>query len=99
LTSLSLVVCLSCQALMPESQRTSILLYDQLKVSTLDCTVHKGLSKMYNIQAYPPTLLSNSPVFVSMKETTLLNRSGVSLRIIKRYVVSLPPTTFNELVK
>ncbi|EDL87955.1 rCG37573 [Rattus norvegicus] len=75
LTSLSLGVCLSCQALMPESQRISMILYNQLKVSALDCTVHKGLSKMYNIQAYPLTLVPNSPVFVSMKGITLLNRS------------------------
>lgn len=52
-----------------------MILYNQLKVSALDCTVHKGLSKMYNIQAYPLTLVPNSPVFVSMKGITLLNRS------------------------
>uniref|UniRef100_A0A8I3WET2 DnaJ homolog subfamily C member 10 n=1 Tax=Callithrix jacchus TaxID=9483 RepID=A0A8I3WET2_CALJA len=51
--------CPPCRALLPELRRASNLLYGQLKFGTLDCTVHEGLCNMYNIQAYPTTVVFN----------------------------------------
>ena len=38
--------CPPCRALLPELRKASTLLYGQLKVGTLDCTVHEGLCSM-----------------------------------------------------
>ncbi|XP_006864122.1 PREDICTED: dnaJ homolog subfamily C member 10 [Chrysochloris asiatica] len=51
--------CPPCRALLPELRKASKHLYGQLKFGTLDCTVHEGLCSMYNIQAYPTTVVFN----------------------------------------
>ncbi|KAF4026325.1 hypothetical protein G4228_018392 [Cervus hanglu yarkandensis] len=51
--------CPPCRALLPELRKASKHLYGQLKFGTLDCTVHEGLCNMYNIQAYPTTVVFN----------------------------------------
>uniref|UniRef100_A0A667XAY6 DnaJ homolog subfamily C member 10 n=1 Tax=Myripristis murdjan TaxID=586833 RepID=A0A667XAY6_9TELE len=51
--------CPPCQALLPELRKASIQLAGQMKFGTLDCTIHHDLCSMYNIQAYPTTVIFN----------------------------------------
>ncbi|XP_048873193.1 dnaJ homolog subfamily C member 10-like isoform X2 [Brienomyrus brachyistius] len=51
--------CPPCRALLPELRKASIELFGQLKFGTLDCTMHDALCTMYNIQAYPTTVIFN----------------------------------------
>uniref|UniRef100_A0A2K6L8C7 DnaJ homolog subfamily C member 10 n=1 Tax=Rhinopithecus bieti TaxID=61621 RepID=A0A2K6L8C7_RHIBE len=91
--------CPPCRALLPELRRASNLLYGQLKFGTLDCTVHEGLCNMYNIQAYPTTVVFNQS---NIHEYEGHHSAEQILEFIEDLmnpsVVSLTPTTFNELV-
>uniref|UniRef100_A0A7N6AWT4 DnaJ homolog subfamily C member 10 n=1 Tax=Anabas testudineus TaxID=64144 RepID=A0A7N6AWT4_ANATE len=51
--------CPPCRALLPELRKASIQLAGQMKFGTLDCTIHHSLCSMYNIQAYPTTVIFN----------------------------------------
>ncbi|KAL0963701.1 hypothetical protein UPYG_G00309760 [Umbra pygmaea] len=51
--------CPPCRALLPELRKASIQLFGQMKFGTLDCTIHEGLCGMYNINAYPTTVIFN----------------------------------------
>ncbi|CAJ1078895.1 dnaJ homolog subfamily C member 10 [Xyrichtys novacula] len=51
--------CPPCRALLPELRKASIQLAGQMKFGTLDCTIHHNLCSMYNIQAYPTTVIFN----------------------------------------
>ncbi|XP_023649546.1 dnaJ homolog subfamily C member 10-like isoform X2 [Paramormyrops kingsleyae] len=51
--------CPPCRALLPELRKASIWLFGQLKFGTLDCTMHDTVCTMYNIQAYPTTVIFN----------------------------------------
>ncbi|KAM6945919.1 dnaJ homolog subfamily C member 10 [Aplochiton taeniatus] len=51
--------CPPCRALLPELRKASVQLAGQMKVGTLDCTVHQGLCSKFNIHAYPTTVLFN----------------------------------------
>uniref|UniRef100_A0A2I2ZU34 DnaJ homolog subfamily C member 10 n=1 Tax=Gorilla gorilla gorilla TaxID=9595 RepID=A0A2I2ZU34_GORGO len=91
--------CPPCRALLPELRRASNLLYGQLKFGTLDCTVHEGLCNMYNIQAYPTTVVFNQS---NIHEYEGHHSAEQILEFIEDLmypsVVSLTPTTFNELI-
>ncbi|XP_063501686.1 dnaJ homolog subfamily C member 10 isoform X2 [Symphalangus syndactylus] len=91
--------CPPCRALLPELRRASNLLYGQLKFGTLDCTVHEGLCNMYNIQAYPTTVVFNQS---NIHEYEGHHSAEQILEFIEDLmnpsVVSLTPATFNELV-
>uniref|UniRef100_A0A8C5URS2 DnaJ homolog subfamily C member 10 n=1 Tax=Microcebus murinus TaxID=30608 RepID=A0A8C5URS2_MICMU len=91
--------CPPCRALLPELRRASNLLYGQLKFGTLDCTIHEGLCNMYNIQAYPTTVVFNQS---NIHEYEGHHSAEQILEFIEDLmnpsVVSLTPTTFNELV-
>uniref|UniRef100_A0A2K5RWK7 DnaJ homolog subfamily C member 10 n=1 Tax=Cebus imitator TaxID=2715852 RepID=A0A2K5RWK7_CEBIM len=91
--------CPPCRALLPELRRASNLLYGQLKFGTLDCTVHEGLCNMYNIQAYPTTVVFNQS---NIHEYEGHHSAEQILEFIEDLmnpsVISLTPTTFNELV-
>uniref|UniRef100_A0A8D2DRT7 DnaJ homolog subfamily C member 10 n=1 Tax=Sciurus vulgaris TaxID=55149 RepID=A0A8D2DRT7_SCIVU len=92
--------CPPCRALLPELRKASTLLYGQLKFGTLDCTVHEGLCNMYNIQAYPTTVVFNQS---SIHEYEGHHSAEQILEFIEDLrnpsVISLTPTTFSELVK
>ncbi|KFO27936.1 DnaJ like protein subfamily C member 10 [Fukomys damarensis] len=92
--------CPPCRALLPELRKASTILYGQLKFGTLDCTVHEGLCNMYNIQAYPTTVVFNQS---SIHEYEGHHSAEQILEFIEDLrnpsVVSLTPTTFTELVK
>ncbi|XP_036175565.1 dnaJ homolog subfamily C member 10 isoform X2 [Myotis myotis] len=92
--------CPPCRALLPELRKASKHLYGQLKFGTLDCTVHEGLCNMYNIQAYPTTVVFNQS---NVHEYEGHHSAEQILEFIEDLmnpsVISLSPTTFNELVK
>uniref|UniRef100_G1SG44 DnaJ homolog subfamily C member 10 n=1 Tax=Oryctolagus cuniculus TaxID=9986 RepID=G1SG44_RABIT len=92
--------CPPCRALLPELRKASTLLYGQLKFGTLDCTIHEGLCNMYNIQAYPTTVVFNQS---NIHEYEGHHSAEQILEFIEDLrnpsVISLTPTTFNELVK
>ncbi|XP_045152176.1 dnaJ homolog subfamily C member 10 [Echinops telfairi] len=92
--------CPPCRALLPELRKASKHLYGQLKFGTLDCTVHEGLCSTYNIQAYPTTVVFNQS---NIHEYEGHHSAEQILDFIEDLrnpsVVSLTPTTFNELVK
>ncbi|XP_024895111.1 dnaJ homolog subfamily C member 10 isoform X2 [Pteropus alecto] len=92
--------CPPCRALLPELRKASKHLYGQLKFGTLDCTVHEGLCNMYNIQAYPTTVVFNQS---NIHEYEGHHSAEQILEFIEDLmnpsVISLTPTTFNELVK
>ncbi|XP_004392429.1 PREDICTED: dnaJ homolog subfamily C member 10 isoform X2 [Odobenus rosmarus divergens] len=92
--------CPPCRALLPELRKASKHLYGQLKFGTLDCTVHEGLCNMYNIQAYPTTVVFNQS---NVHEYEGHHSAEQILEFIEDLmnpsVISLTPTTFNELVK
>ncbi|XP_036277334.1 dnaJ homolog subfamily C member 10 isoform X2 [Pipistrellus kuhlii] len=92
--------CPPCRALLPELRKASKHLYGQLKFGTLDCTVHEGLCNMYNIQAYPTTVVFNQS---NVHEYEGHHSAEHILEFIEDLmnpsVISLSPTTFNELVK
>ncbi|XP_064419676.1 dnaJ homolog subfamily C member 10 isoform X2 [Latimeria chalumnae] len=51
--------CPPCRALLPELRKASKQLIGQLQFGTLDCSVHEGLCNLYNIRAYPTTMVFN----------------------------------------
>uniref|UniRef100_A0A8C7AKL7 DnaJ homolog subfamily C member 10 n=1 Tax=Neovison vison TaxID=452646 RepID=A0A8C7AKL7_NEOVI len=92
--------CPPCRALLPELRKASKHLYGQLKFGTLDCTVHEGLCNMYNIQAYPTTVVFNQS---NVHEYEGHHSAEQILEFVEDLmnpsVITLTPTTFNELVK
>uniref|UniRef100_A0A5F8GV01 DnaJ homolog subfamily C member 10 n=1 Tax=Monodelphis domestica TaxID=13616 RepID=A0A5F8GV01_MONDO len=92
--------CPPCRALLPELRKASKQLNGQLKFGTLDCTIHEGLCNMYNIQAYPTTVVFNQS---SIHEYEGHHSAEEILEFIEDLrnpsVISLTPETFNELVK
>ncbi|KAF6113484.1 DnaJ heat shock protein family (Hsp40) member C10 [Phyllostomus discolor] len=92
--------CPPCRALLPELRKASKHLYGQLKFGTLDCTVHEGLCNMYNIQAYPTTVVFNQS---NVHEYEGHHSAEQILEFIEDLrnpsVISLTPGTFSELVK
>ncbi|KAG8520324.1 DnaJ subfamily C member 10, partial [Galemys pyrenaicus] len=92
--------CPPCRALLPELRKASKHLYGQLKFGTLDCTIHEGLCNMYNIQAYPTTVIFNQS---NIHEYEGHHSAEQILEFIEDLmnpsVITLTPTTFNELVK
>ncbi|XP_030642047.1 dnaJ homolog subfamily C member 10 isoform X2 [Chanos chanos] len=92
--------CPPCRALLPELRKASIQLVGQLKFGTLDCTVHERLCNMYNIQAYPTTVIFNKS---SIHEYEGQHSADGILEFIQDLVspvvVTLTPDSFQELVK
>ncbi|XP_044525666.1 dnaJ homolog subfamily C member 10 [Gracilinanus agilis] len=92
--------CPPCRALLPELRKASKQLNGQLKFGTLDCTIHEGLCNMYNIQAYPTTVVFNQS---NIHEYEGHHSAEEILEFIEDLrnpsVISLTPETFNELVK
>ncbi|XP_027721736.1 dnaJ homolog subfamily C member 10 [Vombatus ursinus] len=92
--------CPPCRALLPELRKASKHLNGQLKFGTLDCTIHEGLCNMYNIQAYPTTVVFNQS---SIHEYEGHHSAEEILEFIEDLrnpsVISLTPETFDELVK
>ncbi|KAI1899502.1 hypothetical protein AGOR_G00062460 [Albula goreensis] len=92
--------CPPCRALLPELRKASIQLFGQVKFGTLDCTVHEGICSMYNIQAYPTTVIFNKS---SIHEYEGHHSADGILEYIQDLVnpsvVILTPDTFQELVR
>ncbi|RXN11052.1 dnaJ -like protein [Labeo rohita] len=92
--------CPPCRALLPELRKASIQLFGQLKFGTLDCTVHERLCNMYNIHAYPTTVIFNKS---SIHEYEGHHSADGILEFIEDLVnpvvVTLTPESFQELVK
>uniref|UniRef100_A0A673JLH2 DnaJ homolog subfamily C member 10 n=1 Tax=Sinocyclocheilus rhinocerous TaxID=307959 RepID=A0A673JLH2_9TELE len=92
--------CPPCRALLPELRKASIQLFGQLKFGTLDCTVHERLCNMYNIHAYPTTVIFNKS---SIHEYEGHHSADGILEFIEELVnpvvVTLTPESFQELVK
>ncbi|XP_064167232.1 dnaJ homolog subfamily C member 10 [Anguilla rostrata] len=91
--------CPPCRALLPELRKASVQLFGQLKFGTLDCTVHEGLCSMYNIHAYPTTVIFNKS---SIHEYEGHHSADGILEFIQDLVnpavVSLTPDSFQALV-
>ncbi|XP_029461795.1 dnaJ homolog subfamily C member 10 isoform X2 [Rhinatrema bivittatum] len=91
--------CPPCRALLPELRKASKHLSDQLKFGTLDCTIHEGLCNLYNIRAYPTTLVFNQS---NVHEYEGHHSAEEILEFVKDLmnpsVVALTPETFSELV-
>ncbi|XP_038607283.1 dnaJ homolog subfamily C member 10 [Tachyglossus aculeatus] len=92
--------CPPCRALLPELRKASKHLNGQLKFGTLDCTVHEGLCNMYNIRAYPTTVVFNQS---NIHEYEGHHSAEQILEFVEDLmnpsVVSLTPESFVELVK
>ncbi|KAM9709669.1 dnaJ homolog subfamily C member 10 isoform 1-T2 [Menidia menidia] len=92
--------CPPCRALLPELRKASIQLAGQMKFGTLDCTVHHNLCSMYNIQAYPTTVVFNGS---SVHEYEGHHSADGILEFIQDLVnpsvVVLDPSSFTERVK
>ncbi|XP_015214526.2 dnaJ homolog subfamily C member 10 [Lepisosteus oculatus] len=92
--------CPPCRALLPELRKASKQLFGQLKFGTLDCTVHDGICSMYNIQAYPTTVIFNQS---NIHEYEGHHSADGILEFIEDLinpsVVTLSPESFEELVK
>uniref|UniRef100_A0A3B5AU21 DnaJ homolog subfamily C member 10 n=1 Tax=Stegastes partitus TaxID=144197 RepID=A0A3B5AU21_9TELE len=92
--------CPPCRALLPELRKASIQLAGQMKFGTLDCTIHHNLCSMYNIQAYPTTVIFNGS---SVHEYEGQHSADGILEFIQDLVnpsvVVLDPSTFAERVK
>ncbi|XP_033899338.3 dnaJ homolog subfamily C member 10-like [Acipenser ruthenus] len=92
--------CPPCRALLPELRKASKHLFGQLKFGTLDCTVHTELCSVYNIQAYPTTVIFNQS---SIHEYDGHHSADGILEFIEDLVnpsvVTFNPDTFDELVK
>ncbi|XP_034550404.1 dnaJ homolog subfamily C member 10 [Notolabrus celidotus] len=91
--------CPPCRALLPELRKASIQLAGQMKFGTLDCTIHHNLCSMYNIQAYPTTVIFNGS---SVHEYEGLHSADGILEFIQDLVnpsvVILDPSSFAEKV-
>ncbi|KAF3843681.1 hypothetical protein F7725_002530 [Dissostichus mawsoni] len=92
--------CPPCRALLPELRKASIQLAGQMKFGTLDCTIHQNLCSMYNIQAYPTTVIFNGS---SVHEYEGQHSADGILEFIQDLVnpsvMVLDPDSFNERVK
>uniref|UniRef100_A0A667WUT7 DnaJ homolog subfamily C member 10 n=1 Tax=Myripristis murdjan TaxID=586833 RepID=A0A667WUT7_9TELE len=92
--------CPPCQALLPELRKASIQLAGQMKFGTLDCTIHHDLCSMYNIQAYPTTVIFNRS---SVHEYEGHHSADGILEFIQDLVspsvVVLDPDSFRDKVK
>ncbi|GLD73637.1 dnaJ homolog subfamily C member 10 [Lates japonicus] len=92
--------CPPCRALLPELRKASIQLAGQMKFGTLDCTIHHNLCSMYNIQAYPTTVIFNGS---SVHEYEGQHSADGILEFIQDLVnpsvVVLDPASFAERVK
>uniref|UniRef100_A0A673X6V7 DnaJ homolog subfamily C member 10 n=1 Tax=Salmo trutta TaxID=8032 RepID=A0A673X6V7_SALTR len=92
--------CPPCRALLPELRKASIQLFGQMKFGTLDCTVHERLCSMYNIHAYPTTVIFNKS---SIHEYEGHHSADGILEFIQDLVdptvVTMDPDSFAELVK
>uniref|UniRef100_A0A8C9SQA8 DnaJ homolog subfamily C member 10 n=1 Tax=Scleropages formosus TaxID=113540 RepID=A0A8C9SQA8_SCLFO len=92
--------CPPCRALLPELRKASVQLFGQLKFGTLDCTIHEGLCRTYNIQAYPTTVIFNRS---SIHEYEGHHTADGILQFIEDLVnpvvVPLTPDNFDELVR
>uniref|UniRef100_A0A672Z3X1 DnaJ homolog subfamily C member 10 n=1 Tax=Sphaeramia orbicularis TaxID=375764 RepID=A0A672Z3X1_9TELE len=92
--------CPPCRALLPELRKASIQLAGQMKFGTLDCTIHHNLCSMYNIQAYPTTVIFNGS---SMHEYEGHHSADGILEFIQDLVqpsvVVLDPSSFTDRVK
>uniref|UniRef100_A0AAY4ERN4 DnaJ homolog subfamily C member 10 n=1 Tax=Denticeps clupeoides TaxID=299321 RepID=A0AAY4ERN4_9TELE len=92
--------CPPCRALLPELRKASIQLFGQMKFGTLDCTIHEGLCNMYNVHAYPTTVIFNKS---SIHEYEGQHSADGILEFIQDLVspvvVTLTPDTFQQLVK
>uniref|UniRef100_A0AAR2J962 DnaJ homolog subfamily C member 10 n=1 Tax=Pygocentrus nattereri TaxID=42514 RepID=A0AAR2J962_PYGNA len=92
--------CPPCRALLPELRKASIQLHGQMKFGTLDCTIHEGLCSMYNINAYPTTVIFNKS---SIHEYEGHHSADGILEFIEDLVnpavVTLTPDSFQQLVK
>uniref|UniRef100_A0A8P4K6I8 DnaJ homolog subfamily C member 10 n=1 Tax=Dicentrarchus labrax TaxID=13489 RepID=A0A8P4K6I8_DICLA len=92
--------CPPCRALLPELRKASIQLAGQMKFGTLDCTIHHNLCSMYNIQAYPTTVIFNGS---SVHEYEGQHSADGILEFIQDLVnpsvVVLDPSSFAERVK
>uniref|UniRef100_A0A3P8ZUB1 DnaJ homolog subfamily C member 10 n=1 Tax=Esox lucius TaxID=8010 RepID=A0A3P8ZUB1_ESOLU len=92
--------CPPCRALLPELRKASIQLFGQMKFGTLDCTIHEGLCNMYNVNAYPTTVIFNKS---SIHEYEGHHSADGILEFIQDLVnpavVTMDPDSFAELVK
>ncbi|XP_076858306.1 dnaJ homolog subfamily C member 10 [Brachyhypopomus gauderio] len=92
--------CPPCRALLPELRKASIQLHGQMKFGTLDCTIHEGLCNMYNINAYPTTVVFNKS---SIHEYEGHHSADGILEFIQDLanpaVVTLSPESFQQLVE
>ncbi|KAF7216180.1 dnaJ homolog subfamily C member 10 [Nothobranchius furzeri] len=92
--------CPPCRALLPELRKASIQLAGQIKFGTLDCTIHHNLCSMYNIQAYPTTMVFNDS---SVHEYEGHHSAEGILEFIQDLVnpsvVILDPSSFTDRVR
>ncbi|KAF0026968.1 hypothetical protein F2P81_021705 [Scophthalmus maximus] len=92
--------CPPCRALLPELRKASIQLAGQMKFGTLDCTIHHSLCSVYNIQAYPTTVIFNGS---SVHEYEGQHSADGILEFIQDLVnptvVILDPPSFTDRVK
>ncbi|KAG8559427.1 hypothetical protein GDO81_017335 [Engystomops pustulosus] len=92
--------CPPCRALLPELRKASKRVFGHVRFGTLDCTIHEGLCNMHNIRAYPTTVVfnqSNTHEYEGHHSAEQILEFIEDLR--HPSVVTLTPTTFNELVK
>ncbi|KAM9305040.1 dnaJ homolog subfamily C member 10 [Gastrophryne carolinensis] len=92
--------CPPCRALLPELRKASKRMFSHLRFGTLDCTIHEGICNMYNIRAYPTTVIFNQS---AMHEFEGHHSAEEILEFIEdiRYpsVVTLTQDNFKKLVK
>uniref|UniRef100_A0A665TWS4 DnaJ homolog subfamily C member 10 n=1 Tax=Echeneis naucrates TaxID=173247 RepID=A0A665TWS4_ECHNA len=92
--------CPPCRALLPELRKASIQLAGQMKFGTLDCTIHHSLCSMYNIQAYPTTVIFNgSTVHEYEGQHSADGILEFIQDLVNPSVVVLDPSSFTERVK
>ncbi|KAM4608743.1 dnaJ homolog subfamily C member 10 isoform 2-T2 [Polymixia lowei] len=92
--------CPPCRALLPELRKASIQLAGQMRFGTLDCTIHHDLCTMYNIQAYPTTVIFNrSSIHEYEGQHTSDGILDFIQDLVNPSVVVLDPTSFTERVK
>ncbi|KAM4697867.1 dnaJ homolog subfamily C member 10 [Rhinophrynus dorsalis] len=92
--------CPPCRALLPELRKASKHLFGQIRIGTLDCTIHEGLCNMHNIRAYPTTVVFNQS---NIHEYEGHHNAEQILEFIEDLrnpsVVTLTAETFKALVK
>ncbi|XP_074513842.1 dnaJ homolog subfamily C member 10 [Sebastes fasciatus] len=92
--------CPPCRALLPELRKASIQLAGQMKFGTLDCTIHQHLCSMYNIQAYPTTVIFNRSVVHEYEGHHSADGILEFIQdLVNPSVMVLDPSSFNEKVK